>query len=331
MESRSAPYSATRERSGGVPVVRLTDAARRMEVLVAPPVGNMAYAFRVNGKNVLWFPFPGPEALQAAPALCGIPLLAPWANRIDGDAYWVNRRQFRLNPALGNLRRDGNQRPIHGLVLFSSAWRLISTGADNRSAYATSRLEFWRHPELMAQFPFAHDLSMTYRLGDGALQVETTLDNYATEPLPVAIGYHPYFQLHDVAPNEWRVHLAARDRWLLDRFLVPTGVRVPSPFADPHLLGARSLDDVLGSLIREDGVARFWVAGRTEKITVTYGPKYSVAVVYRPEGRNYICLEPLAALTNAFNLAHSGVGPDLETVPPAGQWRESFWITPEGF
>ena len=49
MESRGAPFSATRERSGGVPVVRLTDAARRMEVLVAPPVGNMAYAVTVNG------------------------------------------------------------------------------------------------------------------------------------------------------------------------------------------------------------------------------------------------------------------------------------------
>jgi aldose 1-epimerase len=39
----------------------------------------------------------------------------------------------------------------------------------------------------------------------------------------------------------------------------------------------------------------------------------------------------MAALTNAFNLAHKGVYRDLQSIAPGGQWRESFWITPEGF
>ena len=37
----------------------------------------------------------------------------------------------------------------------------------------TSRLEFFRLPDYMAQFPFAHTIDMTYRLANGVLEVET--------------------------------------------------------------------------------------------------------------------------------------------------------------
>jgi hypothetical protein len=35
--------------------------------------------------------------------------------------------------------------------------------------------------------------------------------------------------------------------------------------------------------------------------------------------------------TNAFNLAQAGIFRDLQTIPPGGSWKESFWIIPEGF
>ena len=54
-------------------------------------------------------------------------------------------------------------------------------------------------------------------------------------------------------------------------------------FADPHPLSAGPLDDVFGNLVRDpDGLARFHVEGGRERITVAYGPKYTVAVVYAP-------------------------------------------------
>jgi aldose 1-epimerase len=73
------------------------------------------------------------------------------------------------------------------------------------------------------------------------------------------------------------------------------------------------------------------VEGKKERITVTYGPKYPVAVVYAPPGREFICFEPMAAITNAFNLAHTGVYKELQSIAPGGQWKESFWVTPTGF
>lgn len=329
---RTEAFSVNREQAGGIDVICLSDAPRGMEVRIAPSIGNMAYAFTVKGKNILWFPFSGPDQLRAQPRFCAVPFLAPWANRIDSDAYWVNGKQFLLNPSLGNLRRDGHQKPIHGLLNFSTAWTLMAAGADAHSAFATSRLEFWRHPEMMAQFPFAHSITMTYRLADGALAVETSLENHANEPLPVAIGYHPYFRLHDAPRDAWTVHLAARDHLMLDEYLIPTGANEPVGFAEPHPLAAQQLDDVFGSLVRDDdGMARFWVQGKNERITVAYGPKYRVAVVYAPHGEEFICFEPMAAVTNAFNLAHAGIYHELQTVAPGAEWREVFRITPSGF
>ena len=330
--SPAANYSAAKSTDHGIEIVRLTDAARKTEVSIAPSVGNMAYEMKVNGKNILFTPFQTLADLKAKPALAGVPFLAPWANRIDQDAYWVNGRKYLLNPELANFRYDGNHKPIHGLLAFRPDWQVTKLEGGAQFALATSRLEFTKFPDLMAQFPFAHTLEMTYRLENGALEVQTVLHNESTQPMPVAIGYHPYFQLQDAPRDDWQVHLAAREQYVLSDVLIPTGERRPHQFRDPQPLGGAQLDTVFGSLVRgEDGRAHFSVTGKQQKIEVVYGPKYTVAVVYAPPGRNFICFEPMAAITNAFNLAHAGLYKELQSVAAGSEWRESFWIVPAGF
>jgi aldose 1-epimerase len=181
---------------------------------------------------------------------------------------------------------------------------------------------------MLAQFPFPHTLTITYRLSEGAVQVETAIENHGADPMPVAVGFHPYFQLHDVHRDEWHVHLAARDHLVLNPQLIPTGERKAVEFTDPHPLGTGPLDDVFANLIRDpDGRARFHVQGGRERITVAYGPNYSVAVVYAPKGQDFICFEPMSAVTNAFNLAHEGVYRELQSVAPGATWKESFWFS----
>jgi aldose 1-epimerase len=330
--SEAANYSAGKSSDHGIEIVRLADAAHKTEVSIVPSVGNMAYEMKVNGRNILFGPFNHVGELKARPALAGVPFLAPWANRIDQDAYWANGRKYLLNPDLANFRYDANRKPIHGLLAFRSDWRVTRLEADDRSARATSRLDFASYPDLMAQFPFAHTLEMTYRLEGGTLEVETVVRNQSTQPMPIAIGYHPYFQLHDAPRDEWQVHLAAAEQYVLSPLLIPTGERKPHGFKDPQPLGGAQLDTVFGALTRgPDGRAHFSVTGKREKISVIYGPKYTVAVVYAPPGRNFICFEPMAAITNAFNLYHAGAYKDLQSLPPGQDWRESFWIKPEGF
>jgi aldose 1-epimerase len=246
-----------------------------------PSLGNNAYEFLVNGKNVMWFPQASLADFRKKPTFSGNPFLGPWANRLDHDGFYANGKHYAMNPQLNNYRRDGAKQPIHGLLTYAPQWKVTNLSADASSAQVTSRLEFWRYPDYMAQFPFAHTIEMTYRLRDGILEVETSIENHSNDPMPVSVGYHPYFKLHDSPRNSWKVTLPAKEAYVLSGSLVPTGEKKPMSYASPQPLQGIALDDVLGGLIPgEGGRTSFIVEGAKERISVSYGPKYTVAVVY---------------------------------------------------
>jgi len=328
----SADYSAERISVDGIDVIRLSDARYKTEVSIVPSLGNNAYEMKVNGKHVLWSPYRNLREFRDKPVQLGNPLLAPWANRIDGDAYWANGRRFLLNSDLRNFRYDSNHKPIHGLLVYASEWEVISVRADHESASVTSRLEFWRYPAWMAQFPFAHTITMTYRLRNGQLEVETSIENLSAEPMPLSFGYHTYYRLEDSPRDEWRVHVAARESVVVSQSLTPTGATEPVALDDPQPLRGFNLDAGFVNLVRNpDGRAEFWVLGQKQKVKVLFGPGFDVAIVYAPPGRDFICFEPMVGITNAFNLAHAGLYKGLQSIPPRGVWKESFWIIPENF
>mgnify|MGYP005835819991 CR=1 FL=1 len=326
-----SPYTAEKASVDGVEVVRLADLARGIEVSVAPSLGNMACEMKAHGKNVLWMP----RALgdfKTRPGLAGVPFLAPWANRIDGWAYYANGKQYLLNRELKNAGPDQNGNPMHGLLGTSPLWRVVELGAGAADAHVTSRLEFWKHPDLMAQFPFAHTIEMTYRLAGGALEVETRLLNHSSQPMPVAIGFHPYFRLYDSPRDEWKIRIPAREQMVLSEKLIPTGETKPNPYAETLPLAGVRLDDVFSGLLRDaGGRATFRVEGHGESISVAFGPKYRIGVVYAPPRGGFVCFEPMSAPTNAFNMTQAGTYKEMDSIPPGGEWKESFWIRPEGF
>lgn len=338
MSASAQSYSAISTVVDGVDVVRLTNGSDGTAVSIATKVGNIAYEFVVNGKNAYWFPFESVAEFAAKPQLCGNPFLAPWANRLDEDGFYTNGTKFQLNASLGNFGRDPTGQPIHGLLQYSPAWQVVDLKADSDSATVTSELRFAEFPALMAQFPFAHTIEMTYRLSGTTLETRTRISNQSADTMPLSIGYHPYFQLHDAPRDDWRVHIAADSLWELNDKLTPTGNRGPAsdefPEADNLGLKGVFLDHVFGDLQRDsDGVAHFAVEGANEKLTVSYGAKYSTAVVYAPigEGKNFICFEPMSGITNAFNLAHRGQYDGLQTIAPGDSWEESFSVTATGF
>jgi aldose 1-epimerase len=288
-------------------------------VSIAPSFGNITYSMIAGGHELLWTP-DSIENWRTTRKLGGIPLLAPWANRLDGESYYVAGKQYRLNPDLGDLRYDANHLPIHGLVSFTDRWKVIKRDRT----FVTSRLEFWRFPDWMAQFPFAHSIEITHRLGGGALEVETTVENHSAEPMPLSLGFHPYYQLTDSSSREeWTLYLAAREHVTLSDKMVPTGERTPLSLRNPFPLAGQSLDDVLTDLTGEE----FSVRGREQRIRVRFGPKYPVAVVYAPSNGSFVCFEPMSAQTNAFNLTHAGFAVGLQFVAPGEAWRESFWVS----
>ena len=325
----AAEYSA---RQAG-DVVRLQDSRTDTVVSIVTSVGNMAFEFKVKGRDVLRWPFASVEEFKARPAMSGIPFLGPWANRLDEQAFYANGNRYAFDMTLGNVR---GAIPIHGFLTTNTHWRVVEVKADSNAAWTTSRLEFFRQPAWMKQWPFAHTIEMTHRLQDGALEVRTKILNQSDEAMPIAIGFHPYFQLADSPRDQWTVAVAARTHWLLTPEKIPSGETEPIerflPKASAAPLASYNLDDVFGDLVRDaQGRATTTIAGASERLDIVVGPNYRAVVVWSPKGSSFVCVEPMAGITDATNLAQKGIYKELQTVPGGGTWEESFWIRPRGF
>jgi aldose 1-epimerase len=207
--SDNLPYETTMQDE----VVSLADHEHAIAMAVARHVGNMAISLTVRGHELLHWPYRSLTDFAAAPRLCGIPFLAPWANRLDEPAFYANGRRYAFDMDLGNVT---GAIPIHGFLGTTSAWEVVEHRADATAAWLTSRLEFFRQPAWMKQFPFAHTIDMTYRLAGGVLEVTTTIENLSVDPMPVSIGYHPYFRLTDSPRDDWSISVAARTHWRLE-------------------------------------------------------------------------------------------------------------------
>jgi aldose 1-epimerase len=336
---RAQNYSISVRDVDGYSTYHLLDSARKMDVGVIPGLGNFVYTFQANGKNVLVPTESLADYVKTHWFCCGIPFLSPWADRIDQDYYYFEGKKYQFNDSLGNLLRvPPTNFIIHGLLVFDPHWKVMSVGAsDTEGAYLTTRLDFYKYPELMAQFPFAQVFEVTYRLKDGKLENTTRVINKSASDIPIDYGYHPFLQ-PDGAREDWQVSINAADHWKVDDHtrLLPTGSTEPADSYLPHLtdfrLAKTFIDDSFSGLTRDDqGRGHFWVQGKTEKIEVVFGKNYPFGHVYAPPGKNLICFEPETGPTNAFNLNHAGKFPGLIVVKPGETFKAHFWIVPTGF
>ena len=326
--SEESTYTTERVFVDDIEVVRLADQLHRTEVSVVPSLGNNAFEMKVNGTNLFWSPYKTLAEFREHPVHLGNPFLAPWANRLDADAFWANGRHYKLNPELNNIHRDGNGLPIHGLLQYAGEWKVTALESSPFGAWVTSRLEFWRYPNYMAQFPFAHAIEIKYRLEEGALEAHLAIHNAGVETMPLSVAFHPYFTLTDSPRDDWSVTIPARELVEVDERLIPTGFRRPAELPATVGLRDQSFDTGFAGV---DSAREFVLRGRRQQIGVRFGQKYPVAVVYAPPGRDFVCFEPMSGVTNAFNLAQRGLYPELQVVAPGGKWEGLFRITPAGF
>lgn len=329
-------YAVSKTVVEGRTAYHLLDSSRKMDFGIVPEVGNLGYEFKMNGKDVL-IPLDSFKSyLERHKFCCGIPFLEPWANRIDHDYYYFQGKKYLLNASLGNLMRDQFGQPIHGLLGFDARWQVAKTGASDREgAFITSRLDFYKYPDLMAQFPFAHFVEITYRLKDGKL--ENTTEIHADTAMPILLAYHPYFR-PDGPRENWRVSIGARKHWLPSSQLISTGETEPTekllPGAVEFELGKTFIDDVFSDFDRhEDGLGHLWVKGAAQKVELAYSQEFDFAVVYAPLPPlgPLICFEPQTGPTNAFNLNHDGKFSGLVVLDAGKVFKGKFWIIPTGF
>jgi aldose 1-epimerase len=312
--SQAQPYTARQTEDHGIAVVRLSDAAHGVEVSVVPSIGNLAYEMKVHGQNILHFPYADLGEFARRPGQCAIPLLAPWANRMTEQGFWANGKKYAFNPGLGNLNPA---LAMHGVLNNSPLWRVTEVAAG-------------------AEWPFAHEYEMTYSLANGVLEVRLTVVNLSSQPMPLTVGFHPYFRIPGIPRDEWVARIPARQRVVADSRLIPTGERVPMNLPSPLPLKGHTLDDGFVDLERDSsGRAHFSIEAAGRTVEALFGPKYTVAVVWEPapppgQTRDFICFEPMTAITSGANLAHEGKYPEMLAIPAGARWTESFWVRASG-
>jgi aldose 1-epimerase len=275
----AAQYSARQEGD----LVHLEDVKNHTVVSIITSVGNIAYEMKVNGTNVLYFPS-AIEDFRQRGGLAGIPLQAPWANRLDEPAFYANGKRYAFNPEIGTVRA-GN--PSGGFLTSARQWQVVEVKSDDNQAWVTSRLDYYKHPEWMAEFPFAQTFEMTYRLRDGVLEVHLKILNLSTDPLPVSIGFHPIYRLTDSPREDWTISVGARTQWVLSPAKIPTGETRPIEnfFPDPRNAPLKDyvLDHVFSDMIRDgSGRAVMSVKGKNQQLELWYGPKYQGTVIWSP-------------------------------------------------
>jgi aldose 1-epimerase len=154
------------------------------------------------------------------------------------------------------------------------------------------------------------DVKVQMVLTNGTMDMTVTTTNAGKEPLPMAIGFHPYFEFPSGDRKQATLHIPSDTRTVVNNYddVFPTGQLVPvknTPYdftaKDGKPLGNLFMDDCFTSLKRDaaghvvieivDPAAKYGVR------IVGLSPEISAIQVYAPPDKNFVAVEP------QFNLA----------------------------
>ena len=226
----------------------------------------------------------------------GIPLLAPWANRLSSPHQVVGDVEWDVVVGAPGVHGDDAGQPIHGLLAYAGDWEVERLDADDESAVLRARLRVDDRLDRFASFPFEHDLVVEVSLAGRTLRVTTSLTATGDRPVPVAFGWHPWFEFPDVPRAEWELSTPFVHRAVLDDRMIPTGEVVADPTPTGPLADA-VLDDVFLGVV--DGSVATVRAG-SRGVSVRYVTGYDVGVVFAPRQFDIVCIEPMTAPTDPF-------------------------------
>ncbi|MDO9409863.1 aldose 1-epimerase [Patulibacter sp.] len=271
-----------------------------------PDVGMVGSSLTHEGEELLG-QRGGLDAYRAKGSAFGIPLLAPWANRLSGLTYPSSHGQVVLDPE--RVKLDGNGLPKDG-AMAGREWVVEHESGDWLVA------SFEADEPVLAVFPFPHALRVSVRLSPDTMEVTTSLTATGDVAVPRCFGWHPLFTLPGVAREHLDVTLPVVRESTLDDRGIPTG-RVHPPHWTDGPLGDRTLDAEYPVI---DGA--FVLRGGGRRLTVRFGsPEFPVGHAWAPEGESFVAWEPMTAPTNALV-----TGDGLEFVAPGATTSSTFVV-----
>ena len=294
-------------------VAAVTLSAGELQATFVPEMNLLGASLRLGGEEFL--ALPGGIGAYRRVRTTGLPLLAPWANRLSGRAYRADGVRVDLDGL--DLYTDPNGLPIHGTMSARHPWEVRAVSTGSRVARLRAGFEY-AAGELLAAFPFPHRLETSIEVDGRSLSVATSIRPSGDRAVPIAFGYHPYLRLPGGRRSAWHLLLPRRRHVRLDQRGIPTGQRTEEP-AEAEAIGARTYDD----LFELTGQRRLAIEHGGLRLSVLFGAAYPYAQVYAPPGAGFVCLEPMSAPTNAL------VAGGYPKVRPGQSFTARFWIRPE--
>lgn len=268
-------------------------------------------------------------------------ILAPFANRIRGRPLAASREietaidghKIKLPRNWGGKAPGAAQYAMHGLILDANvSW---SRPAPNRLA---GRLEAG---DFRGRWPSRARLDFAWRLKRGGLELSVIARNLGAEPLPIGLGWHPYFRIPSGQRPQVRLRLPAARRVEVNDYdeVLPTGRLLevrggPYDFSAPGgaSLGELYLDDCFTELRRRRGRVEVEVrdpaAGLGLRIT-SPTPEVRAVQVYAPPDKAFVVVEPQFNLADPYGEVWP---PEVDTgmahVPPGGSLGYQVRVEP---
>ncbi|HEY0436349.1 MAG TPA: aldose 1-epimerase [Phenylobacterium sp.] len=345
---------------GGAPAATLraepqADGTGFVEATVLPGRGFMllqAVMARPSGERVEAIQSPTLEA--AAAALNGGPddfagngsfrfggaILAPFANRIRGRARddareieaAIDGRLVHLPRNWGGKAPGAEQYAMHGLILATPVpW---TQPRPDRLQGVLEDVDFG------GRWPGRARLAFEWRLEGGELRLRVEARNLGPVPLPIGLGWHPYFRLPSGDRRQARLTVPARQRTEVNDYdeVLPTGriLDVAGTAYDfrgaGRALGDLYLDDCFTGLAASGGSAVTEIldpaAGLGLRIAAPCPPVRAIQV-YAPPTDAFVVVEPQYNLADPFGAEWPpGVDTGMVRLPPGATTLYEVAVTP---
>jgi galactose mutarotase-like enzyme len=267
-------------------------------------------------------------------------ILLPFANRIRGDVApdgktitaTVAGRKVTL-PANWSGNNPGAERhAIHGLMRRSKFQDVIVRNGAHDSAVTAA----FHAGNFDGHWLSDTDVEVETTLSHDAFEMTVTAKNVGTRPLPMGIGWHPYFVLPSGDREQVRLHLPSEIRAVMNNYddSFTTGQRVsvkgtPYDFSAPdgRVLDNQYLDDNFSNLLRDtqgqtvseivDPAAKYGLR------LVTLSPQIKSIQVYAPPEKNFVAIEPQFNLPDPYNRNWGSAGTGIVLLQPGQSvsWR----------
>lgn len=259
---------------------------RKNRAEIHPRCGGVLASLQLNGIDVVQFPLKNTISWQE-----GFPssLLFPFPNRTDNGKFEYQKNTYQLP-----INEENRGHAIHGLVADKPFDVQIHTDNQLILKYILDGTE--------NGYPFVCELEIDYVLTNEGLELGYSVVNRDTKTIPFGFGWHPYFRLDTNGIDSYTIEMPVYQEVIVNERHIPVG------YLDEQPRQIRSLEGIdldTAYLLKEGGWVETKLSNGASILTIsqwigsTDGLRF--LVVYTPQTRDCIAIEPQTANINAFN------------------------------